>query len=121
MIFQEYIPKQYELRIAYVDGEFFTGKVPGENNETTDWRTIRGRVVAWEPYELPAAVCEKITTLMQRLGLTFGAIDMIRNRSGEYVFLEVNPQGEWGMLQKDLDYPIGETIAKKLVTRIKNG
>ena len=33
-------------------------------------------------------------------------------------FLEVNPQGEWGMLQRDLGLPIGEAIAIKLVNRI---
>ena len=46
---------------------------------------------------------------------------MIKNTGGQYVFLEVNPQGEWGMVQKYLSYPIGETIADKLITRIKNG
>ncbi|HYC28057.1 MAG TPA: hypothetical protein VEB42_04560, partial [Chitinophagaceae bacterium] len=119
MIFQEYIPKDYELRIIYIDGEFFTGKIP--NEEATDWRAIRDRQIAWQRYELPAHVCEKIAKLMQQLELSFGAIDMIRNKAGDYVFLEVNPQGEWGMLQKELDYPIGETIATKLVTRINNG
>lgn len=52
---------------------------------------------------------------MQRLNLGFGAIDMIRNREGAYIFLEVNPQGEWGMLQKELNYKIGETLAEKLI------
>ncbi len=52
--------------------------------------------------------------LMQRLDLCFGAIDIIRRPDGEYVsLLEVNPQGEWGMLQKYLGYPIAETIAEK--------
>ncbi|WP_256371329.1 hypothetical protein [Flavobacterium sp. H122] len=31
----------------------------------------------------------------------------------------MNPQGEWGMLQRDLGLPIGETIADKIVGRIK--
>jgi len=119
MIFQQYIPKEYELRIVYIDGDVFTGKIP--NVDATDWRAIRNRQISWQHYELPTQVCEKITKLMHQLKLSFGAIDMIRNKEGDYVFLEVNPQGEWGMLQKELGYPIGETIAKKLVTRIKNG
>jgi hypothetical protein len=119
MIFQQYIPKDSELRIVYIDGDFFTGKIP--NDEATDWRAIRDRQITWQHYELPSQVCEKIIALMRQLGLTFGAIDMIKNKTGDYIFLEVNPQGEWGMLQKELKYPIGETIAKKLVTRINNG
>ena len=39
-------------------------------------------------------------------------------KNDEYIFLEVNPQGEWGMIQRDLGYPIGETIAEKLVARV---
>lgn len=122
MIFQEYIPKAYELRIAYIDGVCFTGKIPhGEGSAPTDWRTQTGGQVQWQLYELPAVVQQKLHQLMKGLGLLFGAIDMIRHTNGDYVFLEVNPQGEWGMLQKYLGYPIGETIAEKLITRIKNG
>jgi glutathione synthase/RimK-type ligase-like ATP-grasp enzyme len=121
MIFQQYVSKSYELRVVYVDGDFFTGKIPNEHAGVTDWRTISNQQVVWEKYELPQNEQEKIHNMMQSLQLTFGAIDIIRNTNGEYVFLEVNPQGEWGMLQKYLDYPIGQTIANKLITHIKNG
>jgi len=122
MILQEYIHKQYELRIVYVDGAFFTGKIFTGGVEPADWRTLNINSAAWQHYELPLPVKEKLDVLMRRLQLPFGAIDMIRQRpGGEYVFLEVNPQGEWGMLQKELGYPIGETIAEKLISRIKNG
>lgn len=122
MIFQELVPKAYELRIAYADGAFYTGKINAliDVGGQTDWRAAHGQL-PWEPYELPAFVQEKIYRLMQRLDLSFGAIDMIRRPDGEYVFLEVNPQGEWGMLQKYLGYPIAETIAEKLVNKIQHG
>ena len=48
-------------------------------------------------------------------GLAFGAIDLIRTPEGGHVFLEVNPAGEWGMLEKELDYPIAEAIAGALL------
>jgi glutathione synthase/RimK-type ligase-like ATP-grasp enzyme len=119
MIFQQYIPKAYELRIVYIEGTFFTGKIHSGNQ--TDWRTMAGSTSPWLPYILPVHEQEKLDALMRRLQLSFGAIDMIRQPDGEYVFLEVNPQGEWGMLQKHLNYPIGETIAEKLKMRINNG
>jgi glutathione synthase/RimK-type ligase-like ATP-grasp enzyme len=122
MIFQEFIPKAYELRVAYADGAFYTGKINATQDSSghTDWRAS-GAQLPWEPYVLPAPVQEKICRLMQQLDLSFGAIDMIRRPDGEYVFLEVNPQGEWGMLQKYLGYPIAETIAEKLVNKIQHG
>lgn len=116
MILQEYIPKDRELRIVYVDGEFFTGSLRAP--DTTDWRTASTTVIQWEPFVLPPTQEEKISRLMQLLGLPFGAIDMIVQPDGQYVFLEVNPQGEWGMLQKYLGFPIAETIAEKLVQKI---
>ena len=57
---------------------------------------------------------------MKCFGLSFGAVDMIRQPNGTYVFLEVNPSGEWGMLEKELGYPIAATIAKSLLNRIEN-
>jgi glutathione synthase/RimK-type ligase-like ATP-grasp enzyme len=122
MIFQELVPKAYELRIVYVCGAFYTGKINATQDAggQTDWRAA-GAALPWAPYTLPDTVAAGIHALMQRLNLSFGAIDMIRRPDGAYVFLEVNPQGEWGMLQKHLGYPIAETIAEKLVNKIQHG
>lgn len=120
MIFQELIPKAYELRIAYIDGAFFAGKIDAGDSQKgkTDWRIATDIPLAWQPYELPDDLGQSLDLMMRKMGLLFGAIDMIRHTDGRYIFLEVNPQGEWGMLQRDLGYPIGQTIAQKLVARI---
>lgn len=115
MIFQPYIEKQYELRIVYLNGEFFTGKI--NNKVHTDWR-ISQTEFFWEPYELPKNIEENLSLMMLEMGLVFGAIDMIKSTNGNYYFLEVNPQGEWGMLQKELDFPIAQRIADYLINRI---
>ncbi|MBF6643479.1 MvdC/MvdD family ATP grasp protein [Chryseobacterium indologenes] len=115
MIFQPYIEKEYELRIVYIDGEFFTGKI--NNSENTDWRLTREEYF-WSTYELPDQIKENLTSMMQEMGLYLGAIDMIKGKDGKYYFLEVNPQGEWGMLQKELNFPIAEKIADNLIKRI---
>lgn len=120
MIFQQFIPKAYELRIAYADGVMFAGKIDTGNSERgkTDWRVATDVAITWQPYQLPDTIQHSLTLMMQDMGLPFGAIDMIRHLDGRYFFLEVNPQGEWGMLQRDLNYPIGETIAEKLVAKL---
>ncbi|MEO4006046.1 MvdC/MvdD family ATP grasp protein [Flavobacterium sp. CAU 1735] len=120
MIFQQNIEKMYELRIIYVDGIFFTGKINAQASEAgkTDWRAAKDIMPSWELYTLPEPICLALEKMMRDIGLYFGAIDMIRQKEGQYVFLEVNPQGEWGMIQRDLGYPIGQTIAEKLVARI---
>ncbi|WP_343679747.1 MvdC/MvdD family ATP grasp protein [Chryseobacterium arthrosphaerae] len=115
MIFQPYIDKEYELRIVYVDGEFFTGMI--NNSENADWRIAREGYF-WSAYELPDPVRKNLTSMMKEMGLYIGSIDMIKGKDGQYYFLEVNPQGEWGMLQKELGFPIAERIADNLIKRI---
>lgn len=115
MIFQPYIEKEYELRIVYVDGEFFTGKI--NNSENADWRVSQGNF--WSKYDLPENIKANLILMMKEMGLYLGAIDMIKSTDGNYYFLEVNPQGEWGMLQKELNFPIAETIAGNLIKRMK--
>ncbi|MFN4362849.1 MvdC/MvdD family ATP grasp protein [Chryseobacterium hispalense] len=116
MIFQPYIEKQYELRIVYLDGEFFTGKI--NNSENADWRIACGNYF-WSEYHLPENIKTSLTAMMKEMGLYMGAIDMILGKDRKYYFLEVNPQGEWGMLQKDLDFPIAQRIADNLIKRMK--
>jgi MvdC family ATP-grasp ribosomal peptide maturase len=117
MVFQELIPKAYELRVAYVAGETFAGALDatGTSHGQTDWRLAAPEECHWQKVQLPAEVASSLKTLMSELGLVFGAVDLICTPSGEHVFLEVNPGGEWGMLERDLDLPISRAIAKALL------
>jgi hypothetical protein len=112
MMFQRYVDKTYELRIAWVDGQAFVGALEGRKCGV-DWRYES--TASWEPHTLPEPVHERLARLMARLGLRQGAIDMIVEPGGDYVFLEVNPHGEWGMLERDLELPISEAIALALI------
>lgn len=114
MMFQRYVEKAYELRIAWVDGQAFVGALDGSRCGV-DWRYESS--ASWQPYELPAAVHRQLAALMARLSLRQGALDLIVTPGGEYVFLEVNPHGEWGMLERDLGLPIGAALADALLRR----
>jgi MvdC family ATP-grasp ribosomal peptide maturase len=118
MVFQELIPKARELRIAWVAGEAFTGALDasGTSRGQTDWRLAAPEECRWQRAVLPVEVERGLQSLMSELGLVFGAIDLICTPAGEHVFLEVNPSGEWGMLERDLGLPIADAIAKALLT-----
>src|SRR5829696_1895593 len=117
MVFQELIPKACELRVACVAGEMFAGALDasGTSRGHTDWRRVAPEECRWQMAQLPTEVASGLQTLMSELGLVFGAVDLICTPSGEYVFLEVNPGGEWGMLERDLCLPISEAIAEALL------
>ncbi len=119
MIFQEQIPKQRELRIVFVDGNFFVGALNASQYaaSTTDWRCIDDKNLGWEAFQLPEKLASRINLFMKKFGLLFGAFDFIQTPSGEYFFLEVNPTGEWGMLERDLELPISKAIANTLLKK----
>jgi MvdC family ATP-grasp ribosomal peptide maturase len=117
MVFQELIPKEYELRVAFVAGEVFAGAIDASGNARgqVDWRRVAPEECRWQKAQLPTKVTDGLRVLMSELGLVFGAVDLICTPSGEHAFLEVNPSGEWGMLERDLGLPISAAIAEALL------
>lgn len=115
--FQEQVVKKYELRIFYLDGIFFSMAIFSQNNPKTvvDFRNYDSsspnRTV---PFQLPINIERKLNKLMIKLELKSGSIDMIVNEKDEYIFLEVNPIGQFGMVSNPCNYYIEEMIAKKL-------
>jgi glutathione synthase/RimK-type ligase-like ATP-grasp enzyme len=117
MVFQEHVPKQRELRVACVGARCFTGAIDASRSAEgqVDWRRARPDETAWCPAELPPPVAQRLVELVRALGLVYGAADFIVTPAGEHVFLEVNPGGEWGMLERDLDLPIASALAVELL------
>jgi glutathione synthase/RimK-type ligase-like ATP-grasp enzyme len=64
--------------------------------------------------ELPAAVREGLLALLRVLGLQYGAVDMRRSDDGRYVFLEVNPAGQWLFVERLTGLPISEALVDHL-------
>jgi MvdC family ATP-grasp ribosomal peptide maturase len=118
MVFQELIPKERELRVAWVAGEAFAGALDagGTSRGQIDWRLAAPGECQWQAAELPTEVSGGLRAMMSELGLVFGAVDLICTPAGEHVFLEVNPGGEWGMLERDLELPISDAIARALLS-----
>jgi hypothetical protein len=113
MVFQERIAVACELRVAYVRGRCFTGGLTPPPAAAPDWR--RHRDLTWHAASLDDTTTAAVRRLMERLGLAYGALDLVRTPDGAVVFLEVNPAGEWGMLERSLALPIGDAIADALV------
>ncbi len=117
MVFQGRVEKTVELRVAVVGERCFTGAVDarGSAKGETDWRRADAHETPWQRATVPEAVRAKLCATVRALGLSYGAADVIVTPAGEYVFLEVNPSGEWGMLEYFLGLPIGAAIADELL------
>lgn len=118
-LFQEYVEKQYELRVTIVGNKVFATALDSQASERSkvDWRRYDISNTPYYSYCLPHCVEQRLLLLMRCLGLEFGAVDLIRNRQGEYVFLEVNPGGQWGWVENMTGHPIYEAVARWLMER----
>lgn len=122
MTFQENIPKAVELRITIVGNQVFAAAINSQklNRARYDWRREGLSLIDdWEAYSLPQAISQKLLNLMNYLGLNYGAIDLIVTPDGEYIFLEVNPVGEFFWLDLLPGLPISQAIADILVQPLK--
>lgn len=118
-LFQRYMEKEYELRVTVVGNAVFAAAIESQRSERSkvDWRRYDTRNTPYYPYRLPGEVEQALLTLMRRLGLEYGAADFIKTPDGQYVFLEVNPGGQWGWIEGMTGHPINEAIAKWLMSR----
>ena len=98
-------------------GDFYSMAIFSQNDEKTklDYRNYnREKPNRNVPFQLP----EKIETLarkfMEQSQLDTGSIDFIVDEKGEFIFLEVNPNGQFDWLSNNCNYYIEKKIAKYL-------
>lgn len=102
-LFQPYIPKQVELRVNVVGNCVFAVELHSQELEAAqyDWRRVDPRKIKHIPHQLPPEVEHACIRLVQELGLAFGAIDLILTPQNNYIFLEINPNGQWAWIQQE--------------------
>jgi len=119
-LFQEYVPKEIELRITVVGEKVFAAEIHSQTRQKTlvDWRRDALNLSHIE-HKLPKEIEEKCESLVRSFGLHFGAIDMILTPDGRYVFLEINPNGQWAWIEDLTGMPISEALIELLTGQQK--
>jgi hypothetical protein len=117
VILQPYVDKAIELRVTVVGDRVFTASIDSQSSRLTrlDWRHYEDTSVAYRPYELPAELERRCVAYVASFGLSYGALDFIVTPDGEYVFLEINPNGHWAWIEESTGLPIGAAIADWLL------
>ena len=114
-IFQELVPKDYEVRLTVVANQMYAAKVLSQQNERTRvyWRTAPYDI-KYEPIELPAHICDKVRAFMAEYRLVYSCLDFIVTPDGHHVFLESNPRGQYLWIEHYTGLPITAAIADTL-------
>lgn len=116
-LFQEYIPKDVELRITVVRDRVFAAEIHSQANDKAkdDWRRTSPKHIPHSIHKLPEQIQNNCISLVRYLGLEFGALDMIKTPDGRYIFLEINPNGQWLWIEEFTGLPIAAALAEALM------
>lgn len=113
-LLQKNIPKQYEVRSFYLLGKFWSMAIFSQKDPQTsiDFRKYNddkpNRNI---PFKLPEELEKKLHQLMLELELETGSMDLIVDENDEFIFLEVNPVGQFGMTSSPCNYNLEKQIA----------
>ncbi len=115
VIFQEYIPAQLDLRITVIGDEIYPSAIHSADMAyQADYRMDLSDARV-EVFTLPSEIQRLVRTYMERLGLLYGAIDIRVTPEGRYVFLEINPSGQWLFMEQRTGAPMTEAFTSLLV------
>lgn len=120
---QQAIEKKMEIRVFYLYGKCYSMAIYSQNNKNTktDFRNYDNkRPNRTVPFQLPSHMEHKLKNLMECLGFNTGSIDLILTPEGEYVFLEVNPEGQFGMVSHPCNYYLEREMALAFKTKISH-
>lgn len=114
-LFQEEIFKKLELRITIIGEQVFAAEIYSQDSERTSVDFRRSyEDLRYGVHELPHTVHDGCLALTRQLGLSFAAIDMALTHDGHYVFLEINPNGQWAWLEHTTGFPLCSTLVDLL-------
>jgi glutathione synthase/RimK-type ligase-like ATP-grasp enzyme len=115
-IFQELIEKTYDVRVTVIGDGVYACRIDSgaDPSALIDWRA--GTTDLPHAIEtLPQSVADCCRTLTASYGLRFAAIDLVRHVDGGYLFLELNPNGQWAWVEQQTAMPLRARLADELL------
>jgi hypothetical protein len=118
MVFQAYVPKQLEVRITVVGARVFAAELHTQYSHRTkhDSRRYDHFQTPIRIHELPPELSARCVQLIRRLELCYGTIDLVLTPDNRYVFLEVNPNGQYLWTERGTGLPITSAVADLLMS-----
>lgn len=111
---QKYIEKKYEVRITIINSIFYTVRIDTMNK--LDWRKDYDNH-KYMLIECPEKIKQQCLAMLKYFNLDFGAFDYIVTPDNDWVFLEVNPNGQWLWLEESLNLDISKQIVQYLLEK----
>lgn len=117
-LFVEYINKDFEIRIFYLAGSFYSCAIMSQANKRTklDFRNYDlENPNRYAPYKIPRFLETKLKKIINYFQLKTCSIDMIVRDTGEYIFLEINPVGQFTFIGHPCNYYLEKELTDQLI------
>ena len=93
---QKRVQKKFEVRTFYILGNFFSAKIVEENFDEVDHRlSLINFSSRYEIFNLPKEIENKIENVLSYFNLNCSSVDVMIDENGDYIFLEINPTGQF--------------------------
>lgn len=109
MIYQQHIPKRADIRLTAVGGMLFPCCI---TSKLRDWREDED--ATYEPVSAPREIVKAVYSYMEHYGLYYGAFDFAASERGPWYFLECNPNGQFGFVERKAGLSISHGLADLL-------
>ncbi|MYV55619.1 ATP-grasp ribosomal peptide maturase [Streptomyces sp. SID3212] len=109
-LFQSRVDKVADLRVLIVGRHTFAVRI---ESDLLDWRKDYG-ALTYTVEHLPDRLTKGLHRYLEFLGLVSGSFDLAVDRAGKHWWLELNPNGQWGWLERETGLPLSSAFADLL-------
>ncbi|AYG81933.1 hypothetical protein DWB77_04100 [Streptomyces hundungensis] len=109
-LFQARVDKVADLRVLIVGRHTFAVRI---ESELLDWRKDYS-ALTYTVEHIPDRVDRALHAYLHRMELASGSFDLAVDRAGDYWWLELNPNGQWGWLETETGLPMSAAFADLL-------
>ncbi|MFI6404438.1 ATP-grasp ribosomal peptide maturase [Streptomyces sp. NPDC050548] len=110
-LFQARVEKVTDLRVLIVGRRVFAVRI---DSGLLDWRTDYD-AHSYAVVDLPERLVNALHGVLDHFGLASGSFDLAVDGDGEFHWLELNPNGQWGWLEERTGLEMSAAIADLLI------
>ncbi|MFF4223164.1 ATP-grasp ribosomal peptide maturase [Streptomyces abikoensis] len=109
-LFQARVDKVADVRVVVVGMNVFAVRI---DSGLLDWRADYD-ALSYSVIGLPSALEKKLLAFLDRFRLASGSFDLCIDRKGDFHWLELNPNGQWGWLEDQTGLELSAAFADLL-------
>lgn len=110
--FQERIEKACDVRVIVIGRRVFAVEIHAQTERARlDWRRAYADL-RYAVHQLPPQLEQTLLSLVRLFGLQYSAMDLLLTPAGEYIWLELNPNGQFLWVAEPTGLPLAEAIAQ---------